>query len=114
MIQCGKKFKKKRRIILMDNNINENIENRHISIILSSDENSKKIEIQDNAGGIPEHVIADIFKANVTTKAEGKGTGIGLYMSSQIASKHNGILSVINKNGGACFIFEQNGIGSIL
>lgn len=82
-----------------------NIEKRIIYIRLKEDENSKSIEIHDNAGGIPEYVISDIFKANVTTKAEGKGTGIGLYMSSQIASKHHGTLTVINENGGAKFIF---------
>ena len=81
--------------------------NRAIDINIVCDEYSKRIEIQDNAGGIPQDVIADIFKANVTTKEEGKGTGIGLYMSSQIAQKHNGSLSVKNSNGGAKFVFEQ-------
>ena len=84
-----------------------NIKNRKIQINILNDENSKSIEIIDNAGGIPEHVIEDIFKANVTTKAEGKGTGIGLYMSSQIATKHNGILNVNNINDGAKFTFYQ-------
>ncbi len=84
-----------------------NSQNREININILSDNNSKIIEIQDNAGGIPEHVIEDIFKANVTTKAEGKGTGIGLYMSNQIATKHNGTLSVENVNNGAKFIFKQ-------
>ena len=62
-----------------------NRDDRKILINILEDETSKSIEIIDNAGGIPEHVIDDIFKANVTTKEEGKGTGIGLYMSSQIA-----------------------------
>ncbi len=61
------------------------------------------IEFEDNAQGIPEHVIADIFKPNVTTKADGKGTGIGLYMSSQIVQKHNGVIDVRNVNSGAMF-----------
>jgi len=85
--------------------VENNIENRKIYINLKEDDISKYIDIQDNAGGIPQDVIKDIFKANVTTKAEGKGTGIGLYMSSQIATKHHGTLSVVNKNGGACFRF---------
>ena len=61
------------------------------------------IEFQDNAGGIPEHVIKDIFKPNMTTKEEGKGTGIGLYMSSQIVQKHTGNLTVKNSDDGAVF-----------
>jgi signal transduction histidine kinase len=86
---------------------NENdIKNRIIMINIIGENNRKRIEIIDNAGGIPEHVIDDIFKANVTTKEEGKGTGIGLYMSNQIAQKHNGKLSVSNIENGAKFIFE--------
>jgi len=79
------------------------IEKRKITIRLINDDKGKRIEIEDNAGGIPEHIIADIFKANVTSKEEGKGTGIGLYMSTQIATKHSAILSVKNQNDGACF-----------
>lgn len=79
--------------------------NRIITINILKNEDSKYLEICDNAGGIPEHVIDDIFKANVTTKEEGKGTGIGLYMSSQIAHKHNGELNVLNDKDGAKFTF---------
>ena len=64
------------------------------------------MEIEDNAGGIPQNIIDDIFKANVTTKEEGKGTGIGLYMSTQIAQKHHASLSVKNIDKGACFVVE--------
>jgi len=83
-----------------DNNITEK---RVIVMRLIDDDESKRVEIEDNAGGIPKHVIDDIFKANVTTKEEGKGTGIGLYMSMQIAQKHHATLSVKNQNDGACF-----------
>ena len=83
-----------------------NTQDRKIQINILSDDTTKKIEIIDNAGGIPSHVIDDIFKANVTTKEDGKGTGIGLYMSSQIATKHNGNLTVVNTDTGAKFIFE--------
>jgi len=81
----------------------KNVDKRVIKIRLIRDENGKRMEIEDNAGGIPEEIIQDIFKANITSKEEGKGTGIGLYMSTQIASKHHATLSVANKNDGACF-----------
>jgi len=88
---------------------NENdIKDRVISLSLIHKNGVEKLEIQDNAGGIPESVIGDIFKANVTTKAEGKGTGIGLFMSMQIANKQGANLSVENKNGGACFTVDFN------
>lgn len=86
--------------------VENNIQNRKITINILGDDTSKKIEVIDNAGGIPQHVLPNIFAANFTTKEEGKGTGIGLYMSSLIAQKHNGTLSVENTDEGAKFTFE--------
>lgn len=83
--------------------IDNGIKNRMIKIRLIHSNENDRLEIEDNAGGIPEEVILNIFKANVTTKSEGKGTGIGLYMSTQIANKFNAKLSVKNKKEGACF-----------
>lgn len=79
------------------------ISNRKITINFSKDQHNTYLQIADNAGGIPEHIIKDIFKPEVTTKPEGKGTGIGLYMSMQIAHKLGGVLSVKNINDGAVF-----------
>ena len=83
-----------------------NIENRKVTFNIMEKKGFVSVEIIDTAGGIPSHVIDDIFKANVTTKEEGKGTGIGLYMSAQIAQKNNGDLSVKNVDNGARFTFN--------
>jgi len=80
-----------------------NIKNRDIFISFKKDEEFITLTISDTAGGIPAHVINDIFKPEVTTKKEGKGTGIGLYMSTQIAEKLGGKLSVKNIDSGASF-----------
>jgi len=79
------------------------VENREITIDFMKDEEYTYLEITDNAGGIPQHIIKDIFKPEVTTKTDGKGTGIGLYMSTQIAQKLGGVLSVKNFENGAKF-----------
>ncbi len=84
--------------------IENTVEKRLVTIALIASEEGDKLEICDNAGGIPEEVIEDIFEANVTTKEEGKGTGIGLYMSRQIAHKHHASIEVENRDNGACFI----------
>lgn len=80
-----------------------NIQNRVIHIKTFLKDTNAVIEFEDNANGIPQHVIADIFKPNITTKENTKGTGIGLYMSSQIVEKHHGSISVANVNEGARF-----------
>ena len=79
------------------------VQNRTIVIRTYKNENHGFIEFEDNAGGIPPAVIGSIFKPNVTTKVDGKGTGIGLYMSSQIVQKHSGSIAVKNINNGAMF-----------
>ena len=82
------------------------LKQRDIFINFYQEDNHINLEIEDNAGGIPDNVIHDIFKPDVTTKADGGGTGIGLYMSMQIAQKLNGSLSVINTDTGARFLLE--------
>jgi len=82
------------------------LKDRNIYINFYKEDNHINLEIEDDAGGIPESVIHDIFKPDVTTKEEGKGTGIGLYMSMQIAQKLHGSLSVHNTERGAQFLLE--------
>ena len=79
------------------------VESRNIFIRAIKSESAVNIEIEDSAGGIPKDAIERVFEANFTTKSLGKGTGIGLYMSSQIVEKMDGRISVKNINDGACF-----------
>ncbi|MEA2073584.1 MAG: HAMP domain-containing sensor histidine kinase, partial [Campylobacterota bacterium] len=79
------------------------VELRNIYISFYKDQEYISLDIKDSAGGIPINVIEHIFKPEVTTKADGKGTGIGLYMSTQIAEKLGGVLSVKNVENGASF-----------
>ena len=79
------------------------IQHRGININCYLENNKIYIEIEDNAGGVPKEIIADIFKPNITSKADGKGTGIGLYMSTQIVEKNNGSINVHNSELGAFF-----------
>ncbi|MEO5356431.1 MAG: ATP-binding protein [Nitrospirae bacterium YQR-1] len=70
-------------------------------------DNILKMEISDNAGGIPDNIMETIFDPYFTTKSS--GTGIGLYLSKIIMEDNlNGRISVRNTATGAKFTLEFN------
>ena len=73
-------------------------ENKFIFVNTEITKDEIIVKIKDNAGGIDENIIDNVFESYFTTKQETKGTGIGLYMSKEIVEKHmNGTLSVSNE-----------------
>lgn len=80
------------------------IENPYVCITVATSNNFIVFEVQDNAGGIPDEIIGQIFQPYFTTKSEKNGTGLGLYMSSIIIEKHLfGTITAANKNQGTSF-----------
>ncbi|MDF3129514.1 hybrid sensor histidine kinase/response regulator [Kiritimatiellaeota bacterium B1221] len=65
------------------------------------------IEISDNGPGIPPELTQKVFEPYFTTKEEGKGTGLGLFISQRIVERHGGTLRLQNSSEkGACFQIE--------
>lgn len=62
-----------------------------------------RIDVADNAGGIPPEIVERVFQPFFTTKPPGKGTGLGLSVSFGIVRDHGGSLSVANGPEGAIF-----------
>ena len=62
------------------------------------------VVFKDNATGISNDVLEKVFEPYFTTKHESVGTGIGLYMTNQIITKHfKGSIEVENED----FIFND-------
>jgi signal transduction histidine kinase len=83
--------------------IDNNIQNPYIKIELKDN----KIFVMDNAGGIPDDIVNRIFEPYFTTKDQGKGTGMGLYMSKMIIEDNmGGKLTVQNIDDKAIFCID--------
>ncbi len=91
-----------------DTLVERNIVNPAITITankLGSD--GFQIIVKDNAGGIPDAIFDKIYDPYFTTKEEGKGTGIGLYMSKIIIENNmGGSLHAYNDEDGANFVIK--------
>jgi signal transduction histidine kinase len=48
------------------------------------------VEVSDNGCGIPPEIAGKVWEPYFTSKPEGKGTGIGLYMSKLIIEESMG------------------------
>lgn len=59
--------------------------------------------VADTGPGVPGHLKEQIFTPFFTTKAAGKGTGIGLAFSLNTIEKHGGSLRLLDSEKGACF-----------
>ncbi len=58
------------------------------------DETHVKIKIQDNGCGMKPEILGQIFEQGFTTKAMGKGTGLGMAIAHQIITeKHGGMIT---------------------
>lgn len=79
--------------------------NPKISITVQRRMETMVITISDNGGGISDGVLPKIFDPYFTTKEQGKGTGIGLYMTKMILEDHmGGKITAHNTQEGAQFV----------
>jgi signal transduction histidine kinase len=66
------------------------------------------VGIKDNGGGIPDEIKERIFEPYFTTKEEGKGTGMGLYMVKEMVERMKGKIEFRNVDDGVEFIISFN------
>ncbi len=84
--------------------IERETKNPKIKVTIKLGELYAVINIEDNAGGVPEDVIDKIFDPYFTTRHKTQGTGIGLYMTKNIIERNmHGFINVKNSDTGAIF-----------
>lgn len=73
------------------------VEKKYIFITIAQLDDKITISFYDNANGIERQNIPKLFDYKFTTKANQKGSGIGLYMSKLIVEKAGGMIYAQNK-----------------
>jgi signal transduction histidine kinase len=69
-------------------------------------ESSIEIRVTDSGKGIPHEIQAKLFQPFFTTKEAGKGTGIGLSISTGIVRDHQGELAIDSTASNTCFVIR--------
>jgi len=77
-----------------------------ICIRVFQDTGRSVVIVRDNGGGIPENVLPEIYEPCFSITQQGRGSGIGLYVSRKIIEKMRGSLTAYNVDGGAEFRIE--------
>jgi signal transduction histidine kinase/CheY-like chemotaxis protein len=66
-----------------------------------------RVAVEDRGPGVPEDLREKIFDALVTTKTDGRGTGLGLFVSRRMAEEAGGVLYLDEAYApGARFVLE--------
>ncbi len=71
----------------------------HVWVRTRPEARSVRIEVADDGPGIPRDALARIFTPFFTTKAVGKGMGLGLTITRQVIKQHGGTLEVDSTPG---------------
>jgi signal transduction histidine kinase len=77
-----------------------------IKVGCMSTEDHTFLTVTDSGNGIPKEVSDKMFSQFFTTKEPGKGTGIGLTISTQIIKDHNGEMYIDNTNKNTKFVIK--------
>lgn len=75
------------------------LENRWIEVTAKIEGSNVVIQYSDSGKGIPQNVVKKMFDPFYTTKPVGKGTGLGMSISSTIIGAHKGKMRYNEVNG---------------
>ena len=77
---------------------------RVIRVRTRADDAGISVAISDSGPGVPPELAAKIFQPHFTTKAAGKGTGLGLDIVTRLVAHHHGTVTCESDGTGARFV----------
>ena len=83
--------------------VSRDIPKRNVAITAEEENGLIRLHIEDNAGGIPETDLTHLFDPGFTTKKAQNGSGVGLFLASRIAAKHQAKFQAKNTEEGVRF-----------
>lgn len=81
----------------------EDYEQRRLDIDIYNKQNKFIVKFKDNAGGIDDSIIDNVFEPFISSKQQG-GIGIGLNIAKKIVEDQNGTIKAYNED--KCAVFE--------
>jgi signal transduction histidine kinase/ActR/RegA family two-component response regulator len=72
----------------------------HIWLRVQGDSNHIVLVVEDSGPGVPPELVESIFQPFFTTKAQGRGSGLGLKIVSEVVAAHGGHIEVHQRKGG--------------
>ena len=88
---------------LVDNAIKYTKADGYIKVSMERDEDDALIIVEDNGQGISaehqKHIFDRFYRVDAARARETGGTGLGLYITQQIATLHSGKLEVVSEEG---------------
>jgi two-component system, NtrC family, sensor kinase len=92
---------------LISNSVDAMTSGGTLTVRLMRVDDRLRLEVEDTGSGIPTELLTHIFDPWVTTKAQGKGSGLGLSIARQVVFSHGGTIRVDNRPGtGAVFTID--------
>jgi len=92
---------------LISNSVDAMTGGGKLTLRLARVDDRVRLEVQDTGSGIPPELLNRIFNPWVTTKPQGKGSGLGLSIARQVIVSHGGTIRVDNRRGpGAVFTID--------
>src|SRR5205823_14758077 len=90
---------------LLVNAIDASPHNGELRIHVAIADGIASVKFMDNGPGVPEQHLEKIFEPFFTTKKD-VGTGLGLWVAKDLASKNGGAIDLVRDRAGQGAIFE--------